>query len=80
MLEEIVESVQKVIELISEISSASHEQSQGVGDINAVMAQLDEITRSNMVMVGDVAVVGQSMCEQAVELNQAMAFLRFMEQ
>jgi methyl-accepting chemotaxis protein len=75
-LEDIVESVQKVSELISEISSASREQAEGVDDINKAMAQLDGITRSNQVMVGDVAVAGEGMRTQSIELNQALSFFK----
>lgn len=75
-LEDIVESVQKVSELISQISSASGAQSQGVDDINTAMIQLDSITKSNMVMVSDVAEAGRSMHAQSIELNQALSFFK----
>ena len=40
-------SVQKVAELVREISAASNEQSQGIEQINTAITQMDTITQQN---------------------------------
>lgn len=47
MLNNIVNQVEKLATLNSEISTASHEQSQGVVAINAAINELDGVTQSN---------------------------------
>ncbi|HWU44048.1 MAG TPA: methyl-accepting chemotaxis protein, partial [Bdellovibrio sp.] len=47
VLSEIVGSVKKVADLNSEISNASSEQSNGIGEINKAMNQLDQVTQTN---------------------------------
>lgn len=54
-LKNIVDVVDKVTVLNSEISSASYEQSAGISQINQAMTQLDEATQKNAQMAQEVA-------------------------
>ena len=47
MLSEIVKQIEKLTAVNTEISSASHEQAQGVNSINLSINELDKITQSN---------------------------------
>jgi methyl-accepting chemotaxis protein len=46
-LEEIVGKARRVDELVAEISKASHEQSEGIGQVNTTLSQMDQLTQSN---------------------------------
>ena len=44
---EIVEKARRVDHLIGEIATASHEQTQGIGQVNVAVSAMDKITQSN---------------------------------
>jgi hypothetical protein len=46
-MEEIVSSVKRVADIMSEITAASQEQSSGIEQINQAVTQMDEITQQN---------------------------------
>jgi methyl-accepting chemotaxis protein len=47
LLDEMVPSIKKTSDLVQEIAAASQEQSQGVGQINGAMGQLNKATQQN---------------------------------
>ncbi len=57
VLDEIVKNVSEVNMMVSEITTASQEQSQGVSEINKAMNQLDQVTQSNAASSQDAATV-----------------------
>ena len=46
-LDNIVESIKRVADIVSEIAAASQQQASGVGEINAAVTQMDEMTQQN---------------------------------
>jgi methyl-accepting chemotaxis protein len=50
-MNEIVASVQRVTDIIREISAAASEQSQGIGQVNASVGHLDQMTQQNAALV-----------------------------
>ncbi len=46
-MEEIVESIDKVTRVISDISTGAQEQSQGIGQVNTAVTELDTMTQHN---------------------------------
>jgi methyl-accepting chemotaxis protein len=56
--------------LISEISSASAEQSNGIEQINVAVAQMDQMTQRNAGMVQDSALAAQRLSKQSERLNE----------
>ncbi|PTT87530.1 chemotaxis protein [Pelomonas sp. HMWF004] len=70
---EIVASVQRVSDIISEITAASVEQSQGIGQVNQSVVQLDQMTQQNAALVEEAAAAASSLEQQAVSLQQAVA-------
>ncbi len=75
-MEEIVNSVKRVADIMSEITAASQEQSSGIEQINQAISQMDEITQQNAALVEEAAAAAQSMQDQAVELSHAVSIFR----
>jgi methyl-accepting chemotaxis protein len=69
---EIVGSVQRVSDIIGEITAAASEQSQGIGEVNTSVAQLDQMTQQNAALVEESAAAAESLREQAVRLAQVV--------
>ncbi|RVU44386.1 methyl-accepting chemotaxis protein [Rubrivivax rivuli] len=65
---EIVASVQRVTDIIGEISAATNEQSGGLGQINGAVADLDRMTQQNAALVEESAAAAESLREQAQKL------------
>ena len=68
-LEDIVNSVKKVADIISEISAASQEQSVGIEQVNKAIIQMDQITQQNAALVEETAAASVAMTEQSKELQ-----------
>jgi methyl-accepting chemotaxis protein len=66
---EIVSSVQRVMDIIAEISAASNEQSGNLVQINGAVGQLDQVTQQNAALVEESAAAAQSLREQAAQLS-----------
>ena len=73
---EIVSSVQRVSDIIGEISAATAEQSQGIGEVNGSVSQLDRMTQQNAALVEESAAAGESLREQAANLSKVVATFR----
>jgi methyl-accepting chemotaxis protein len=71
-LEQIVSSVKKVTDIVSEIAAASAEQSAGIEQVNKAVMQLDELTQQNAALVEEASAASQAMAEQARGLNSSM--------
>lgn len=67
-LDKIIESVQTVNELISEISIASNQQSIGIDGINKALVQLDQATQQNTSLTEETSAATEVMNEEANEL------------
>ncbi|HEX6704752.1 MAG TPA: methyl-accepting chemotaxis protein [Albitalea sp.] len=67
-MQEIVGSVQRVTDIIGEITAASSEQSDGIGQVNTSVTQLDRMTQQNAALVEQSAAAAESLKEQAVAL------------
>jgi len=75
-MDEIVTSVQHVADIMSEITAASQEQSQGIEQINIAISHMDEMTQQNAALVEQAAAAAESMEEQAANLAQAVAVFK----
>ena len=56
---EIVASVQRVSDIIGEISAAAGEQSSGIGQVNGAVTELDHMTQQNAALVEEGAAAGR---------------------
>ena len=75
-LEQIVSSVKKVTDIVSEIAAASMEQSSGIDQVNKAVMQLDSLTQQNAALVEQASAASQAMAEQARQLKQSMTQYR----
>jgi len=73
---EIVASVKRVTDIIDEITAASSEQSDGIGQVNTAVTQLDQMTQQNAALVEQGAAAAESLKEQAQRLTQVVATFR----
>ncbi|TBW31865.1 HAMP domain-containing protein [Azotobacter chroococcum] len=75
-MEGVVKAVQRVTDIIDEISAASHEQSEGIAQVNTAIAQMDEVTQQNAALVQEASAASSSLAEQARHLEEAVAVFR----
>ena len=75
-MEEIITSVQRVSDIISEITSASTEQSSGIAQVNKAVTDLDQMTQQNAALVEQSAAAAASLKDQAERLTQSMSIFR----
>jgi methyl-accepting chemotaxis protein len=71
-MSEIVSSVQRVTQIIGEITASSAEQSDGIGQINTSVVHLDQMTQQNAALVEQSAAAAESLKEQAVKLARVV--------
>jgi aerotaxis receptor len=75
-MDEIVQSVQRVTDIMNEISAASAEQSSGIEQVNEAVAQMDEVTQQNAALVEQAAAAAGSLEDQASRLRDAVGTFR----
>ncbi|MFC6839210.1 methyl-accepting chemotaxis protein [Xanthomonas theicola] len=75
-MSEIVSSVQRVTDIMGEISAASQEQSAGIEQVNQTVTQMDETTQQNAALVEEATAAARSMEEQAGQLTEAVSIFR----
>ena len=73
---DIVDSIVRVTDIMGEITSATHEQTIGIEQINMAIAQMDEVTQQNAALVEEAAAASQSMQEQAGVLAHVVGFFK----
>jgi methyl-accepting chemotaxis protein len=69
---EIVGGVQRVTDVIGEISAATSEQSAGLRQVNEAVAQLDQMTQQNAALVEESAAAAESMADQSRRLTEVV--------
>jgi methyl-accepting chemotaxis protein len=71
-MDEVVASVRQVTDMMGEISSASAEQSAGIGQVNQAIVQMDQTTQQNAALVEQAAAAAGALQEQAQQLLAAV--------
>ncbi|MBO9828213.1 MCP four helix bundle domain-containing protein [Xanthomonas sp. A2111] len=71
-MDQVVASVQHVTDLMGQISAASHEQANGIAQINQTIARMDETTQQNVALVEEASTAARSLEEQSAQLTQAV--------
>jgi len=77
---EIVGSIQRVSDIVAEITSASVEQSSGVQQVGQAVTQMDQATQQNAALVEESAAAAESLKHQANQLVQAVAVFRLADE
>jgi methyl-accepting chemotaxis protein len=75
-LAEIVNSVKRVTDIVSEIAAASKEQLMGVEQVNKAVAQMDRITQGNSAQTEEMSGTAGSLLSHAVQLNDLVTRFR----
>jgi methyl-accepting chemotaxis protein len=75
-MNEIVTSVKRVADIMSEITAASQEQSTGIEQVNQAIAQMDEATQQNAALVEEAAAAAMSMQDQAGNLSMVVSVFK----
>jgi methyl-accepting chemotaxis protein len=72
-MEELVTSVRRVAQIMTEIAAASHEQSSGIEQINKAITQMDHVVQMNASVVEEATAAATSMAHQATALARSVA-------
>jgi methyl-accepting chemotaxis protein len=75
-MSEIVGSIQRVTDIVAEISAASAEQSSGVSQVGEAVTQMDQATQQNAALVEESAAASASLQGQAQQLVNAVAVFK----
>ncbi|WP_295958663.1 methyl-accepting chemotaxis protein [uncultured Xanthomonas sp.] len=75
-MHEIVVSVQRVTDFMTEISAASQEQSSGIEQVTQTITHMDQATQQNAALVEEASAAAQAMEEQAIQLGEAVTLFR----
>jgi methyl-accepting chemotaxis protein len=75
-LNDIVTSVKKVGDIVSEIAAASIEQTLGIRQVNQAVSQMDEITQQNAALAEQASAASMSMVDQATTMKKLLAFFK----
>ena len=70
VLGEIASQVDKVTQLVGEVTAASDEQAHGIEQINVGVSQMSEVTQSNAANAEESASASEELSAQAVEVNE----------
>jgi methyl-accepting chemotaxis protein len=73
---EIVSAIQRVTDIMGEISAASTEQSVGVSQVGEAMSQMDQATQQNAALVEQSSAAAESLHDRARQLVQAVAVFK----
>jgi methyl-accepting chemotaxis protein len=75
-MKEIVTSIQRVTDIMGEITVASQEQTSGLEQINEAIGQMDAITQQNVALVEEAAAAAGQLQDQANVLSQVVSVFR----
>jgi methyl-accepting chemotaxis protein len=78
-LAEIVESINRVATIVSDIASASSEQASGIEEVNKALTQMDEVTQQNSALVEQATATAKTLDQQAQTMSEQVAFFRLDE-
>lgn len=78
-MDEVVVSFQQVARLVTDIASASREQSAGIEQTTLAVSQMDEVTQQNAALVEEAAAAAESLEEQARGLVETVNMFKLAE-
>ncbi len=70
---DIMNSVDQITQITSEISIASQEQSDGIEQVNQAVSQMDDMTQQNSALVEQASAATETMREQVEHLVQLIS-------
>jgi methyl-accepting chemotaxis protein len=75
-MSEIVTSITRVTQIMTQISHASEEQSLGIAQVNDAITQMDQVTQQNAALVEQAAAAAESMQEQSAKLADVVSVFK----
>ncbi|MDY3562523.1 methyl-accepting chemotaxis protein [Gemmata sp. JC673] len=72
-LAEIVGSVKRVTDIVTEMAAASREQSAGIEQVNKAVSQMDTVTQRNASQTEEMSATAQALTDQAAQLRDLLA-------
>jgi methyl-accepting chemotaxis protein len=75
-MSEVVDSIQRVTDIMGEITSASVEQSTGIEQVNQAIGQMDNVTQQNAALVEQAAAAAASLRDQAGALSDVIGVFK----
>jgi methyl-accepting chemotaxis protein len=79
-LEEIVSSVKRVTDIVSEIAAASAEQAVGIEQVTRAMTEMDKVTQANSAHTEELSSTAQTLSQQATRMQELVARFRLGEE
>ncbi len=73
---EVVASIKRVASIVTDIATASREQSSGIEQVTQAVSQMDEVTQQNAALVEEAAAAAESLEEQARYLAGSVAVFK----
>lgn len=71
-MQEVMGSIQRVGDIIGEITAASNEQSGGISQVNQAVGDIDRMTQQNAALVEESAAAAESLKDQAARLAEVV--------
>jgi len=75
-MDEVVDSIGRVTGIMSEITAASREQSNGIEQVNRAIIEMDNVTQQNAALVEEAAAAAGSLQDQAAKLSQVVSVFK----
>jgi methyl-accepting chemotaxis protein len=75
-LNDIIGSVKSVADTVSDIASASREQSIGIEQVNKALTQIDDVTQQNAALVEENAATARVLSDMATAMREHVAFFK----
>lgn len=79
-MQDVVQSIQRVSDVIAEITAASGEQSRGIAQLNQAVNDIDRMTQQNAALVEESAAAADSLKGQAARLGEMVQQFRLLQQ
>jgi len=78
-LHKIVESINGVASIVSQIAAASAEQAGGIDQVNKALAQMDEVTQQNSALVEENAATAKTLEQSSAAMSERVSAFRLDE-
>ena len=75
-MNDIVTSVQRVTDIMAEITASTNEQSTSINEVGQAVSHLDQMTQQNAALVEQSAAAAQSLKDQSVRLSEVVGTFR----
>lgn len=78
-MRDVVDSIKRVNDIMSEITAASQQQSAGIEEVNNAISQIDHATQQNAALVEQVTAVAENLRDRGADLAQQISIFRLRE-